>query len=142
MPIAIKRAYETPTPDDGFRVLVDRLWPRGIKKDDAQIDLWVRDLSPSDNLRKWFHAHTTQWLTFRRRYLAELAQESASESLEQLHEVVRSKRMVTLVYSARDPVRNNAVVLKQLLDGARKPPSSTGPVKEGATAARRARARR
>lgn len=142
MAIALKRAYDAPKRTDGFRVLVDGLWPRGVKKDEAQIDLWARDLAPSDELRKWFHAHPVQWPAFRKRYMAELHDdEGANTALEELHAITRAKRTVTLVYASRDALHNNAVILKELLDGVRKPPSSTGPAREVA-ASKRARARR
>jgi uncharacterized protein YeaO (DUF488 family) len=132
VPVALKRAYEKRTPADGTRVLVERLWPRGVSKARAGIDVWLKDLAPSAALRKWFHARPSLWLQFRKRYLAELSDPAAAAALEQLHELVDSSRTVTLVFAAKDAEHNNAVVLKELLEGMRKPPSSSGP--EGAAA--------
>ena len=112
MPIQLKRAYEEAGPHDGYRVLVDRLWPRGVAKERAAIDEWMRDVAPSDELRKWFHAQPSQWATFRRHYLSEL--KDHREELRRL--VERSQHeFVTLVYGSSDPEHNNAVVLKQYL---------------------------
>lgn len=113
MPIALKRAYDPPTPDDGYRVLVDRLWPRGVAKDSAQLDAWLKEAAPSDELRKWFHDDRSRWSAFRQRYLSEL--ESHRDQLRELARRASSER-VTLIFGARDPERNNAVVLKQYLE--------------------------
>ena len=112
MSIRLKRAYDEPSPDDGHRVLVDRLWPRGVSKDEAELDGWLRAVAPSDELRKWFHADRSRWDEFRRRYLGEL-----KEHREELRPLAERSRegVVTLVYSARDERRNNAVVLRQYL---------------------------
>lgn len=112
MPVQIKRAYDSPSPEDGFRVLVDRLWPRGVSKDDAKLDDWLKSAAPSDELRKWFHTDRSRWDAFRKKYLAEL--KAHREILRPLAERARKER-VTLVYSAKDEARNNAVVLKQYL---------------------------
>jgi uncharacterized protein YeaO (DUF488 family) len=117
---------------DGLRVLVDRLWPRGVTKNKAAIDEWLRDLAPSDSLRQWFHSNTLAWNVFRKRYLHELNEPKASAALEHLYDLARRRKKVTLVYSARNEERNNAVVLKELLEGMRKPPSSSGPAKAAA----------
>ena len=138
MPIEIKRAYEPPSLSDGERVLVDRLWPRGLKKADARIDVWLKDLAPSHELRRWFHDRPKYFAVFRKRYLNEIAGPAASQALEQLYEIARNNQTVTLVYAAKDEAHNNAVVLRDLLQGMRKPPSSSGP---GRVAAARARAR-
>lgn len=127
MPVSLKRAYDEPAVHDGFRILVDRLWPRGISKEAADIDLWLRDLAPSDELRQWFHARPHQWQAFRTRYLEELAAPEAAAALQQLYAAVRTKRQVTLIYASKNLEHNNAVVLKQLLEGMRKPPTTTGP---------------
>jgi uncharacterized protein YeaO (DUF488 family) len=139
MPIAIKRAYEQPAPSDGARILVDRLWPRGVTKERARIDAWLRDLAPSTELRHWFHARPAQWQQFRKKYLEELNQPEAARALAQLYDVVRKRKKVTLVYASKNLERNNAVVLKELLEGMRKPPHSSGPEKaaRGAVRARR-----
>lgn len=112
MPIALKRAYEQPTSADGYRVLVDRLWPRGISKGEARIDQWLKDAAPSNELRQWFHKDRSRWGAFRKRYLAELAEHR--EQLRQLAQRAR-RSTVTLVFSATDAQRNNAVVMKQYL---------------------------
>lgn len=110
----IKRVYEPPAASDGLRVLVDRLWPRGISKDKAKIDLWLKDISPSDALRKEFHGHPEKWDEFVAAYAVELAQEPASAAAADL--IARSKKSaVTLLYAARDEERNNAVALKNWL---------------------------
>ncbi len=127
MEIGLKRAYDPPSRKDGQRFLVDRLWPRGLKKEDAQIDEWLRDLAPSDELRKWYHARPAQWPAFRKRYLKELAAPESRAALERLYSAA-AQGQVTLVFSSKNEDRNNAVVLKELLEGARKPPSGTGPL--------------
>ncbi|MGH9524435.1 MAG: DUF488 domain-containing protein, partial [Terriglobales bacterium] len=120
------------------RVLVDRLWPRGITKEKARIDEWLKDLAPSTELRRWYHARPTMWNEFRKRYLEELRDEQASAALEKLYELARSKRKLTLVYSSKDEERNNAVVLKELLEGMRKPPHTSGSMPAAAGRVRRA----
>ena len=112
--VKLKRAYESPEPGDGMRILIDRLWPRGIKKTDAAIDRWIRDLAPSTELRRWFGHRLERWPEFRRRYVAEL--QERPELLEEVRAATRAGP-VTLVYAARDEAHNNAVVLKQLLSG-------------------------
>lgn len=137
MPILLKRVYEKPSSADGARVLVDRLWPRGLTKEQANIDHWLRDLAPSDRLRKWYHARPTLWLQFRKRYLQELGSATASRALEELYAVAARARMTTLVYASKNDDRNNAVVLRDLLQGMRKPPSSSGPARAAAGRVRR-----
>ena len=112
MSIVRKRAYDTPQSGDGHRVLVDRLWPRGVAKADAKIDEWLAEAAPSDALRKWFHADASRWGEFRRRYLAELKKHR--DALRPLAERAKKGR-VTLVYAAQDERRNNAVVFEQYL---------------------------
>lgn len=114
MKLFIKRAYEPAAPEDGERYLVDRLWPRGISKDALKITEWIRDVAPSDALRKWFGHDPERWAEFRRRYRAEL--ESRTEALKPLREALR-RGPVTLVYSARDEEHNQAVVLSEFLRG-------------------------
>ena len=111
MPIKLKRVYETPSRDDGVRILVDRLWPRGLSKDLAKIDLWLRDVAPSNELRRWFNHEPEKWDEFRRRYFAELTDNPAAQSV--LEEASRSK--VTLLFAAKDEERNNAVALREYL---------------------------
>jgi uncharacterized protein YeaO (DUF488 family) len=139
--VALKRAYEKPARKDGVRVLVERLWPRGVKKEDARIDHWLKDLAPSTTLRKWFHARPSMWRQFRELYLKELRTASALVALEQLYALADTGKPVTLVFASRDTEHNSAVVLKELLDGMRKPPTSSGPEK-AAAAPMRARAKR
>jgi uncharacterized protein YeaO (DUF488 family) len=126
MNVVVKRVYEAASRSDGVRVLVDRLWPRGLTKEAAAVKLWLRELSPSDELRKWFHANPDGWRMFRRRYLKELIGEEASAAVEQLHLLAEGKRRVTLLYASRNEEYNNATVLKELLEGMPKPPSSIG----------------
>lgn len=113
MPIRIRRVYEEPARDDGFRVLVDRVWPRGLSKKDAAIDLWLREAAPSTELRKWFGHEESKWPEFRKRYLAELR--CRPQALKPLLARARGAR-ITLVYGARDERFNNAVALKAYLE--------------------------
>jgi uncharacterized protein YeaO (DUF488 family) len=131
MTVATKRAYEKPVASDGQRVLVDRLWPRGVKKEQARVDCWLKNLAPSDALRKWFHANA-DWMAFKKRYFQELAGVAATADLESLYDLLLRYPKVTLVYASRDQRHNNAVALKELLEGMRKPPSSSGPVRHAA----------
>ena len=126
MNVAVKRVYETASRSDGVRVLVDRLWPRGLTKQDAAVKFWLRELAPSNELRQWFHANPEAWHMFRKRYLKELASEQASAAVEKLHHLAEGKRRVTLLYASRMVEHNNATVLKELLEGMPKPPSSVG----------------
>lgn len=113
MAVRIKRAYERPEPRDGFRVLVDRLWPRGVAKDDARIDLWLKEIAPSTELRLWFNHDPARWAEFRQRYLGEIAQHQ--EAVERLGAAARN-RPLTLVYGAKDEEHNNAVVVKEFIE--------------------------
>ncbi len=124
--IALKRVYEPASPDDGVRVLVDRLWPRGLGKQEASVDHWLRDIAPSTQLRQWYHANPEAWTTFRNRYLKELSGKAETAALEKLQSLATKNRKLTLLYASRNEDRNNATVLKELLEGARKPPSSVG----------------
>jgi uncharacterized protein YeaO (DUF488 family) len=126
MEVAVKRVYEAASPADGVRVLVDRLWPRGLRKEEAAAKYWLRDLAPSTELRQWFHANPEAWRLFRKRYLRELVSPAASAAVEELHRMAEAKRKVTLLCASKNEEHNNAVVLKELLEGARKPPSSVG----------------
>ena len=112
MSIRLKRAYEPSEPGDGFRILVDRLWPRGVSKNSAKIDLWLKDIAPSTSLRKWFGHEQGKWLEFKARYAAELADNS--ELVGQLMAHTRG-RAVTLVYAAKDKEHNDAVALLEYL---------------------------
>ena len=110
--IQIKRIYDEPDKRDGFRVLVDRLWPRGLSRDKAKVDLWLKDMAPSDELRKWFSHDPVKWPEFRKRYKEEL--KGKQELVEQLCEEAK-KGKVTLLFSAKDTEHNNAVVLRGIL---------------------------
>lgn len=137
--ISLKRAYEEPSRSDGIRLLVDRLWPRGLKKQAAKIDGWLRDLAPSDGLRKWFHQHRSEWPEFRKRYLRELRSSQAASSLETLYSYLAKPDHLTLLFASSDQEHNNAVVLKELVEGMRKPPAGTTSKPARALGARRAR---
>ena len=141
MSVEIKRAYEKPAAGDGIRVLVDRLWPRGVGKQAAALTAWLRGLAPSNELRKWFHAHPALWSRFRSEYIKELRAAEAVTDLNKLYALVADNQTVTLVYASRDERHNNAAVLRDLINGVRKPPTSSGPMK-AAAAPKRARARR
>ena len=110
--IRLKRAYDRPSASDGARILIDRLWPRGMTKEEAAIDQWFRDLAPSHELRRWFGHDVNRWEEFQRRYMAELEHHSAQ--VEELLQLAR-KGPVTLVFGARDAEHNDAVVLKHAL---------------------------
>ncbi len=110
--IRLKRAYEPPAPDDGTRILIDRLWPRGVKKTDAAIDEWTKEIAPSTKLRKWFGHDPERWQEFRRRYQSEIRQHP--EEFARLRTLAQHGR-ITLVFSAHDEAHNDAVVLKDLL---------------------------
>lgn len=112
--IAIKRAYEPPAPGDGWRVLVDRLWPRGVSKARLQLDAWVRDVAPSTELRKWFGHDPDRWDEFVRRYRAELRAPEREALLSQVAEHARHGR-VTIIYGARDTEHNEAAVLQDVV---------------------------
>ena len=113
MTIVIKRVYEPAAKSDGYRVLVDRLWPRGLKKEDAALDAWPKELAPSSALRKWFGHDPARWEAFRHRYATEL--DGTSEFWQPLA-TKASRRRITLLYGARDDEHNNAVALKCYLD--------------------------
>jgi uncharacterized protein YeaO (DUF488 family) len=112
--IRLKRAYQPAAADDGARILVDRLWPRGLKTSDAAIDRWLKDIAPSTALRKWFAHDPARWPEFRRRYAAEIRRHP--DLLAELRAIAR-KGPVTLIFSARDELRNDAVVLRNVLLG-------------------------
>jgi uncharacterized protein YeaO (DUF488 family) len=112
--IHLKRAYEPPSPADGCRILVERLWPRGLKKTDAALDLWLKEIAPSPELRQWFSHDPAKWEEFCRRYWAELADRQDAVNL--LQERLRQGR-VTLVYGSKDEAHNAAVALKKYLEG-------------------------
>ncbi len=111
--IRTKRIYDPPGSQDGYRILIDRLWPRGISKDKARIDEWRKELAPSDRLRKWFNHEPEKWDEFRRRYHEELR-----PKIKEVKELAQRQRpkTITLLYGARDEEHNNAVALKELLE--------------------------
>jgi uncharacterized protein YeaO (DUF488 family) len=111
--IKVKRAYEAPAADDGARFLVDRLWPRGIKKEALKLDGWIKEIAPSNELRQWFHHERNKWDEFQVRYAREL--DAQADLLKPILDAAR-RGTVTLVYSARDETHNNAVALKQYLE--------------------------
>lgn len=110
--VRLKRAYDQASPRDGTRILVDRLWPRGITKDDAEIDYWAKELSPSTELRKWFGHDPARWQGFRRRHGSEL--DARPEELARLRNLTKMGP-ITLVFAARDEAHNDAVVLREVL---------------------------
>lgn len=110
--VRLKRAYLPPSQDDGVRVLVDRLWPRGVRKSDAAIDRWMKDLAPTTELRRWFGHDPARWDEFQRRYKTELSKDA--ELLDELRNMAK-KGALTLVYSAHDEAHNQAVVLRDVL---------------------------
>ncbi|TMD79705.1 MAG: DUF488 domain-containing protein [Chloroflexi bacterium] len=112
--VELKRAYEEADANDGTRVLVDRLWPRGLSKERARVDAWLKEVAPSDELRQWFGHDPDKFAEFRKRYEAELASESGKEAMTKLRELVK-RGHVTLLFAARDMEHNNAVVLRDVL---------------------------
>ena len=112
--VELKRAYEEADANDGTRVLVDRLWPRGLSKERARVDAWLKEVAPSDELRRWFGHDPDKFAEFRKRYEAELASESGKEAMTKLRELVK-RGHVTLLFAARDMEHNNAVVLRDVL---------------------------
>ena len=110
--LKIKRIYDEPSKDDGERILVDRLWPRGIKKEDAHIDYWLKDIAPSTELREWFNHDPNKFKEFSKRYEAELKDDS--DDIKKIKELLKTHN-VTLLYAAKDPANNQAVVLQKFL---------------------------
>jgi uncharacterized protein YeaO (DUF488 family) len=121
MTFQIKRVYEPMSPSDGTRVLVDRLWPRGVKKSDARVALWLKDVAPSPQLRIWFHHDPARFAEFRRRYTGEL---KGNPAVAELRKLGKSKR-VTLLYAAHDPRVNHALVLQAALTRRASPKAKT-----------------
>lgn len=111
--VKLKRAYEPPSPDDGMRVLVDRLWPRGLSKEQLAVDLWLKEVAPSDELRRWYGHEPRRWKSFEVKYRAELSRRT---DLLRLLDELRRRGQVTLLYGARDTAGNNAVVLREVLE--------------------------
>jgi uncharacterized protein YeaO (DUF488 family) len=112
--IRVKRVYEEPSPDDGARVLVDRLWPRGLSKEEAGLDVWLKEVAPSSELRKWYGHDPGKWDEFKRRYAAEL--EGKEDLLREL-EVKARKGRLTLLFGSKEVQYNNAIALKELVEG-------------------------
>jgi uncharacterized protein YeaO (DUF488 family) len=110
--IRVKRAYDARSPDDGLRVLVDRLWPRGLTRGEAGVDLWLKDVAPSAGLRRWFGHDPTRWPEFQDRYRTELAGNAA---MDDLLAMMRRGQRITLLFGARDTERNNAVALQNFV---------------------------
>ena len=110
--VKIKRIYDPPSPRDGKRVLVDRLWPRGIKKEEAHVDEWLKEIAPSNELRKWFSHDASKWEEFRKRYLRELR--TRPEIVRKLKQEAK-KNTITLLFAAKDVEHDNAVVLREVL---------------------------
>ena len=113
--IQTKRVYERPTKEDGFRILVDRLWPRGLTKERASVDLWMKEIAPSDELRKWFHHEDRNWNEFVKRYKTELA--TKKEMLSALKKQESEHGKVTLLFGSKDEKQNQAVVVANILKG-------------------------
>ncbi|MGB7845953.1 MAG: DUF488 domain-containing protein [Candidatus Acidiferrum sp.] len=113
--IQTKRVYEKPGKEDGFRILVDRLWPRGLTKEKADVDLWMKEIAPSDELRKWFHHEERHWSEFVKRYKGELAKKK--EMLSELKELESEHGTVTLLFGSKDEKQNQAVILAEILKG-------------------------
>lgn len=110
--IQIKRAYEAPSKKGGYRVLVDRIWPRGVAKEEAALDEWAKDLAPSSSLRKWFGYDPYLWVPFQKQYKAELAKNKAVDAFIEAHQ---NKKVITLVYGAKDTAHTHALVLQEYL---------------------------
>lgn len=110
--IKIKRIYEEPKKSDGYRILVDKLWPRGMKKEKAAIDLWVKEIAPSDSLRKWFNHDAKKWPEFKKRYAKELS--NNQDAIDVILKEAR-KKTVTLLFSAKETEHNNAIALLDIL---------------------------
>ena len=115
MDIHLKRAYDKPARSDGPRVLVDRIWPRGVAREDADLTLWLKGLAPSTELRKWFGHDPGKWLEFRKRYLRELSAPEAGEDLEKLKGLFAEYRRITLVFGSKETKHNNAVALRDFI---------------------------
>lgn len=112
--IKLKRIYEDYQTSDGYRILVDRLWPRGIKKEDTHIDLWLKEIAPSTELRKWFQHEVKKWPAFSEKYAEEISRNQ--EATEQLCDILKKENTITLLYGAKDEKHNQAVVLKKWLE--------------------------
>ncbi len=111
--IKIKRVYDPPSKDDGCRILIDRLWPRGLSKQKAKLDDWIKEVAPSNGLRQWFSHEADKWEEFKRRYREELSEKQ--DLLNRIRQLEKENGTISLVYSARDTEHNNAVALKEII---------------------------
>lgn len=111
--IKMKRVYEDPSPDDGYRILTERLWPRGVSKERANLDQWMKGVSPSHDLRKWFDHDHSKWEEFKDRYRKELF---GSEAIQELIEIIKTEETVTFVFASKDEEYNSTVVLKEFIE--------------------------
>ena len=116
MSLRVRRVYDPPAASDGCRVLVDRLWPRGLTREAAQVDHWLRELAPSNELRKWFGHDPERWDEFRRRYAEALQTPAATAAVDELRNLIGAHPVVTLLYAARDTTHNNAEALRLWLE--------------------------
>ena len=110
--IKVKRIYEPFSADDGYRILVDRLWPRGMTKEAAHVDKWLKDIAPSTELRQWFHAEPGRWEQFKMKYLGELKK---SNTIDELLSYINEHQTVTLLYSVKDEEQNHALIIRDLI---------------------------
>jgi uncharacterized protein YeaO (DUF488 family) len=138
--ILLKHAREAVLPEDGARVLVDRRRPSGVGKESSELRAWLPVLGPSEELRRWFAERPLQWPIFRRLYLAELRDEKTANALSELHAIAASEKNVTLLTTAKNPEYSHAAILRDLLEGIKKPPATSGPSR--AASGERIRARR
>jgi uncharacterized protein YeaO (DUF488 family) len=134
MPVQVKRVYEKPSRSDGTRVLVERAWPRGLGKESAMLDLWLPELGASPAMEKVFKSKSAVHAGMQRKYFAELNSPEATAALEKLHAFATRTKPVTLLYAAKDSSCTPAAMLKELLDGGRKPPNGSGPGRAAAGA--------
>ena len=114
--IRIERVYDNPKEVDSFRILVDRLWPRGLRKEKIRIDLWQKDIAPSNSLRKWFGHDEKKWDEFKRKYFKELDKKSDSDAVDRIIKLAKEHSSITLLYGAKEERFNNAVALKEYLE--------------------------
>lgn len=131
MEILLKRAYEKPVFQDGFRVLVDRLWPRGVSKADLRLDAWAKDIAPSTELRKWFGHDPERWLEFCKRYKKELKNPEARATIAQTIHAAQKRSAITLVYGAKDTEHNEAIVLRGIFMRIASSKSNASKAREG-----------
>jgi uncharacterized protein YeaO (DUF488 family) len=140
MAILLKCARQTASAEDGARVLIERRRPRGVSKESLALRAWLKALAPGADLQRWFKQYPRQWPLFRRRYLDELRDEQAMKALEELHSIAAHEKRVTLLTAADEPEHSHAAILRDLIEGAKKPPSTSGPAR--AASAGRIRAAR